>query len=278
MNKRVIVLGAGALLILGMVFGIGSKVKGNLDIPETKEQSANWETEPDSSEVDDSEVDKENRILAAVSPNGNYEIFTKEGDLQTVFIYHKKLNKVEKIKVEDELLLTTGVMSLSWVNDEEIAVESHVNPSLNCLDIYQIKNKKKVLEKYGTLFEWEGEDYTSMTYVLPAPHFSDYIGKEEVKDFDDNTLYQTEKNEVIENIAVNEQNENLAVITSMKDMKKGTKKNRKLYMMEKKAGKNYKKVKEENLSDKKVDTLDWSGKGKVVLKTDGRKRTVQYDN
>lgn len=51
-----------------------------------------------------------------------------------------------------------------------------------------------------------------MIYVLPAPHFAEYSGKEKVMNANDEVLYQTAKNELVKKLSVNETTGELVLV------------------------------------------------------------------
>lgn len=186
---------------------------GNPNIPDARSQSAEWNINPDEEKTAKSQPEEVgDSVLAALSSDGKYEVYTKSGDDRNVYLYDKQTENIEKIKVENDLDLETMIMSLKWINKKEFAVISHVNPSLSCLSVYNAKTKEKKMEKFGSLFKWKDEDYNSLIYVLPAPHFAEYSGKEKVMNANDEVLYQTAKNELVKKLSVNETTGELVLV------------------------------------------------------------------
>lgn len=279
MRKRILIFCFGVLVVGVTTLVWNHTAKGNPDIPDTRLQSAEWNIKPkeeDTAKLQSVEVG--DSVLAALSADEKYEIYTKNGDNKNVYLYDRKKEDVEKIEVTNDLDLETMIMSLKWVSEKEFAVISHVNPSLNCLSVYNAKTKEKKMEKFGSLFEWKNEDYNSLIYVFPAPHFAEYSGKEEVMNADDEVLYQTVENEVVENLSVNEETGDLALLTNKSDSIRESDDeldNRKVILLKKHGVNKYKNNKVKSWKKGKVESLHWSGKRTVKLEGKGGNSTVK---
>lgn len=95
-------------------------------------------------------------------------------------------------------------MSLKWIDADQVAVWSHVNPSCGCLTLYDVNALKKLGEKYCSGYAWsEGMD--SLVYVEPVPHNPSAIGEEKILNLnmDEETLYQTKKFDMIRSMDIN---------------------------------------------------------------------------
>lgn len=267
MKKKGIILTIGLFVAIGILLGIGNHMKGPLLASNVKVQSAQSKMDTKSIENDEDISDENECIMTALSPDGEYEIFTTSDQPKILKLCHIKTEQIDTLKVEDDLGLATCVMSIEWVNKEVFAVKSHVNPSTSCLAVYNVKSRKKMTEKYGSIFEWEKDKYGSMIYVVPSSHFSDYIGKEEVKDFKDNVLYKTKKNEVVENIAVGADGKRTALVLATKAVGKELVSERKLVILEKGAEERYKIIKKKKLDKEKVEDIEWLSAEQIAVKT-----------
>ena len=195
-------------------------VQEKIDIPVTDRKKDDWQNHL--SELDeDAELDPENpenmiqkddedEAIAICSEDKKYTVFVRNEDPQVLHIYNSEEKKLDQINVTPDL--ATDIMTLEWFDQNQVAVWSHVNPSLGCLDIYDVNSLEKVVEKYCSSYSWtEGID--TLIYVEPAPHFSSDLGEEKVLNIDDEILYQTEKNELISSVDNNE-NEDLAIVVN----------------------------------------------------------------
>lgn len=203
--------------------------KGNLldtkekrDIPITERQEDNWQNHL--SEIDeDAEMNpnhspkmvqkEDDDAIAISSEDKKYTVFVKGEDRQKLYIYNAEEKILDQIDVEPNL--ATDIMTLEWFDQNQVAVWSHVNPSLGCLDIYNVNSLEKVVEKYCSFYSWS-EGIDTLVYVEPAPHFSSDLGEEKILNMDDQILYQTKKNEIISSIDKNNI-EDIAIVVNKKD-------------------------------------------------------------
>lgn len=203
--------------------------KGNLldtkekrDIPITERQEDNWQNHL--SEIDeDAEMNpnhspkmvqkEDDDAIAISSEDKKYTVFVRREERQVLYIYNADEKRLDQINVTPNL--ATDIMILEWFDQNRVAVWSHVNPSLGCLDIYDVNSLEKVVEKYCSIFSWS-DDIDTLIYVEPAPHFSSDLGEEKVLNIDDEILYQTKKNECIFLMDKNE-NEDIAIVVDKRN-------------------------------------------------------------
>lgn len=203
--------------------------KGNLldtkekrDIPITERQEDNWQNHL--SEIDeDSDINpnhspkmvqkEDDDAIAISSEDKKYTVFVRREECQVLYIYNADEKRLDQINVTPNL--ATDIMTLEWFDQNRVAVWSHVNPSLGCLDIYDVNSLEKVVEKYCSIFSWN-DDIDTLIYVEPAPHFSSDLGEEKVLNIDDEILYQTKKNECIFLMDKNE-NEDIAIVVDKRN-------------------------------------------------------------
>lgn len=119
-----------------------------LGIPalKTAEDASSFENVSDSGE------------LAAGIDEDNYG-YIKIRDLQTGEIF--------LLEIKDSLMLANSIEETKWLNNDIIAVVSHVNPSLSCLLVYDARTQELLDERYGVSFEWANEDQSSLYYIVP---------------------------------------------------------------------------------------------------------------
>ncbi len=106
----------------------------------------------------------------------------------------------KKIKVSDSLGLITSVEDLFWLDPQQLVVIGHVNPSLECLLIYDLDRDKIILEKYGRDFIWKENDIATLIYIVPEPHFTRKGTFPMIKNYEDEMLYQAPKGKTIANL------------------------------------------------------------------------------
>ena len=140
--------------------------------------------------------------LEAVSDSGVWNAGVDEENTKKIKL-HKQFNGEEKeIIVEDSLFLATGVEELYWFGDNILAAVSHVNPSLSCLTVYDIDTLELIEERYGTDFQWAGNEYTNFYYISPSPHFSEEIGVESILNYEGDIVFETSGNESLSGLVV----------------------------------------------------------------------------
>ena len=237
-------------------------VKNNDAIPEADAESMN-ETEPDN----------QDEILAVTSSTGKYRAFTREYNSQMLYIYDNNARELDSIEVTPSL--TTGITSIEWFDETKVAVYSHVNPSLGCLDIYDAATKENLVEKYCSYYAWtDGLD--SLIYVEPAPHFSSKIGKTKIRNYDDDILYQTKKNVVIRGIAENEEG-NLAVIAEKMTKYYDVEETKLLFLKKMNDnGISYYVSEQKKLNSHSIENLKWVSNQKVTYKAWKKKKSITF--
>lgn len=219
------------------------------NIPVTDRQEDTWENHLGKLDVD-AEIDLENPenaiiktddndvVLAISSEDNKYTVFVRRENYQKLYIYNTEKNELNQIDVTPDLV--TDIMTLEWIGTDKVAVWSHVNPSLGCLDIYDVNGLQKLVEKYCSFYSLT-EEIDSLVYVEPAPHFSSAKGDEVILNIDDEILYQTGKKETISSIDSND-NEDIAIVVEKENANYETestelvvlKKNKKKYKIKEK--------------------------------------------
>lgn len=122
-------------------------------------------------------------------------------------------NSIKTIVVKDEYEMADSIIGLKWINDIELAVEMHVNPSTNAVVVINAKENKIEYTKYGTNFEWIDNDSSQIVYTQAAPHFEATEGYQTIRNAQDKVLAVTEKDESIVDMALDENGEQIAYIT-----------------------------------------------------------------
>lgn len=108
---------------------------------------------------------------------------------------------------------------LRWFGDHVLAVISHVNPSLLYLQIYDVDTLELLDERYGLDFQWAKNDYTSLYYIVPAPHFSEEVGPEKVVDYEEQVIYQTDGGESMDSLAISPDGGKLGILSRDEESK-----------------------------------------------------------
>ncbi|MDE6748670.1 MAG: hypothetical protein K2K21_06365 [Lachnospiraceae bacterium] len=143
--------------------------------------------------------------LAASIDESNYG-HIKIRDLQT--------NEISMLEVKDSLMLANSIEDIKWLENNTLAVISHVNPSLSCLLVYNVRTQELIDERYGTFFEWANEAPSSLYYISPTPHFSEEIGPESILDFSDNTVFKTDGGISLSNLAISPNGEKIGFLST----------------------------------------------------------------
>lgn len=248
--------------------------KEKRDIPVTDRQKDNWQNHL--SEIDENaDIDANNSpkmvqkedddAIAISSEDKKYTVFVRREERQKLYIYNAEEKKLDQIDVEPNL--ATDIMTLEWFDQNRVAVWSHVNPSLGCLDIYDLNSLEKVVEKYCSFYSWS-EGIDTLVYVEPAPHFSSDLGEEIIRDMDDQILYQTKKNEIISSIDKNN-NEDIAIVVNKKDESYETQSTDLVVL--KRKGKKYKVNEKIGLEKGEGREMNWLNNKKISYSTRSEK-------
>lgn len=122
---------------------------------------------------DTSTVDEANSVKETdVTPSEESSKLMVAEEDKTSFIYNN-----EVVKVSDETNSITSIMSLEWIDSDQIAIISHINPSLDYFTVYNVKTKEFTDSIYGTDFIWDKNDISTLIYLKNPSHFSDTSDK-----------------------------------------------------------------------------------------------------
>ena len=142
--------------------------------------------------------------LAASIDTSNYG-YIKIRDIQT--------NETLLLEIKDSLMLANSIEDIKWLENNTLAVISHVNPSLSCLLVYNARTQELIDERYGTSFEWANEDPSSLYYISPTPHFSEEIGPEAIIDFSGNIVFKTDGGISLSNLVISPNGEKIGFLS-----------------------------------------------------------------
>lgn len=106
----------------------------------------------------------------------------------------------DRILVNDSLALITSVEKLYWLDQDRLVIIANIIPPLQCLMVYDLKEKKTESEKYGTGFSWKASDITTLIYIVPGAYFSKKGNLEIIKDYQDRIIYQAPKGYTISDL------------------------------------------------------------------------------
>lgn len=157
--------------------------------------------------------------LEAVSESGTMSAGIQEESPCRIIVTNRSTGEKKEIQAEDSLLLATNVEEFRWFGDRVLAAISHVNPSLSCLQIYDVNTLELLDERYGLDFQWAKNDYTSLYYIVPTPHFSEEIGPEKVVDYEEQVIYQTDGGESLDSLAISPDGAKLGILSRDEESK-----------------------------------------------------------
>lgn len=78
----------------------------------------------------------------------------------------------KKIMVDDELHSATSITNTVWIDDENLGVTCHVNPSLEYFTVYNKQQEDFIFAAYGVDFLWKDNTVESIVYVETPAHFA----------------------------------------------------------------------------------------------------------
>lgn len=92
----------------------------------------------------------------------------------------------KKVIVDDELHSATAIVNTDWIDNDNLGVTCHVNPSLEYFTVYNKQQENFVFAAYGVDFLWKDNNIDSIIYIETLAHFTvtddsyriiDYNGK-----------------------------------------------------------------------------------------------------
>ncbi len=205
-------------------------------------------------------------VLSAKSTEKSYTAYVREDESNVVYIQDRKTDKVKKILVEPHL--ASGIMSIEWFDDQTIIVYSHVSPYIGCASVYDVSTKKLIMEKYCSKYSF-GDTLKSFVYVESAPR---NLGKDKIINCKDKLVYQTKKNQCIQDIVLNPENNDIAMVVG-KYADDSETQHLQVVILEKRGNK-YTKVKSQKIKSDTIDSIRWKSNKKVVVVQNGQRQIV----
>lgn len=190
MKRRIYKVVITSALIMCVIVGINYNIIGNASSFEELEHSAKYEEDFVNKSSEESLCDIE-------VESGKYKATTLLYSGRDVEIQDIDTCQEKRISVIDELELATCIEDMYWINENHLAIQMHVNPSISALVLYDASNEKVIYTKYGVGFSWTDDTPDGLIYVEPSPHFASYDGFETIKNATDEVLFETEENEEI---------------------------------------------------------------------------------
>lgn len=189
-KRRCKVVITSVFIMCAIVGGSYKNMVGSASSSEELEHSAKYDEEfintSSGDSICDIEVKSEKYRATTLLYSGRNVI------IQNINTYEEKT-----INVIDELELATCIEDMYWINENQLAIQMHVNPSMSALVLYDASTEKVIYTKYGVGFSWTDDTPEGLIYVEPSPHFASYDGYETIKNATDEVLFETEKNEEI---------------------------------------------------------------------------------
>lgn len=106
----------------------------------------------------------------------------------------------DRIHVEDSVNSITSIENLMWLDKNNLVIFGHINPSLSCMLVYDLKKKTFTTIKYGIDFIWKDKDLKTLIYISPKPHFSS-DGVDRIVNYKDEVIYQAPEGITINGLA-----------------------------------------------------------------------------
>lgn len=242
-------------LTICLVLCIAVQGKRKSSIPRADRQEDDWQNHLGNVVDDDGNriYEEEDEGLAIKSQDGKCKVFMKGNERLKLYIYHAEEEKLDEIDVRPMDTDIGDIMSLGWIDTDQVAVFCHLSPSGGCLGIYDVNTLQKLEEKLCAEYSWvEGID--SLVYVEPAPRRSSEIGKEKILNADDEIIYQTKKFETIYSMDSNARGDIAIVVDKLN--KYYDIQSRKLMIL-KKNGKRYQVKEKISLKDGEGGEFEW---------------------
>lgn len=141
-----------------------------------------------------------------------YYAFIPENTSDQVIIGNQKTGEERTIQIKDKKDLANAVMEVKWINSNQLAIESHINPSLSYFCVYDVENQTFIVEKYGMGFQWIGNDINTLAYYVPTSHFNQQKGMEEIRNKEEQVLYRSKEQVELQKLLLSPNGEKIAVI------------------------------------------------------------------
>lgn len=149
-------------------------------------------------------------LVYADNTNGEWTAYVTDADFCTVNVRNNYTGEIKEIVVDEESMLVTAVYDLNWINQDTLGVIAHVNPSTSFLCVYSMPDCDSIDRHYGISFEWASDDYKSLYYIEPTPHFSEQTGPEAVMDYQEQAVFETNGGSSLSCLSVSPNGDKLA--------------------------------------------------------------------
>lgn len=108
-------------------------------------------------------------------------------DDKMCFVFNDK-----KVIVDDELHSATAIVKTGWIDDENLGVTCHVNPSLEYFTIYNKKQENFIFSAYGVGFLWKDNNIESIIYIESPAHFAVTDDSYRIVDYNGEILFSSD--------------------------------------------------------------------------------------
>lgn len=98
----------------------------------------------------------------------------------------------KKVIVDDELHSATAIVNTSWIDDDNLGVTCHVNPSLEYFTVYNKQQENFVFAAYGVDFLWKDNNIESIIYIETPAHFAVTDDSYRIIDYNGEILFSSD--------------------------------------------------------------------------------------
>jgi len=98
----------------------------------------------------------------------------------------------KKVIVDDELHSANAIVSTVWIDDENLGVTCHVNPSLEYFTVYNKQQENFVFAAYGVGFLWKDNNIESIIYIETPAHFAVDDDSYRIVDYNEEILFSSD--------------------------------------------------------------------------------------
>ncbi|MDE7185285.1 MAG: hypothetical protein K2O40_12645, partial [Lachnospiraceae bacterium] len=148
--------------------------------------------------------------IYADNTTGEWTAYVTDANFCTVYVRNNNTGDIKEIAVDEESMFVTAVYDLYWINRDTLGVIAHVNPSTSFLCVYSMPDCESIDSHYGISFKWASDDYRSLYYIEPTPHFSEQTGPEAVMDYQGQAIFETNGGSSLSCLAVSPDGDKLA--------------------------------------------------------------------
>ena len=130
--------------------------------------------------------------LLGLSPDKTKIVFRSFDEVKAIYpphvmVYDIKTQKLSDIVIEDDNV--QQIIELKWIDNENILVTGHIDPSSSGYGVYNIKSKLEIMSCVGTVIDVTINDnnilYSNTPHIFPQPKANLYLNGNKIFEVND---------------------------------------------------------------------------------------------